>query len=120
MHTNTIKDSSTDHPSHRPSNQQTIQPTVHPTNRPSNIFPFLYILKMDIFAFIDNKNYCFLFYVLGVISFLSSIFLFLFLLYILTTKNYSELWLNVLLSSILQMISFIESYILYSMCNKLV
>jgi len=75
---------------------------------------------MELFGFIDKKNYCYLFYVLGVISFLSGILSFLALIYILISKQYFSLWSMALQATLLFAVSFFQNYILYSMCKKLI
>lgn len=75
---------------------------------------------MELFGFINKKNYCYLFYVLGVISFLTAIVAFFVLVYILTTKQHFEFWSNALVVTVLNCVTAFENYILYSMCNKII
>ena len=75
---------------------------------------------MDLFGFINKKNYCYLFYVLGSLSFLLAIISFLTFVYIVASKKYMELWNHALVLSIIYSASAFENYILFSMCQKLI
>ena len=75
---------------------------------------------MELFGFINKKSYCNLFVVLGSVSFLGAIILFLTLVFVLLNKQYNALWLTVLLFTLLYGVVAFENYILYSMCQKLI
>ena len=75
---------------------------------------------MELFGFINKKSYCYLFVVLGSITFLGAIILFLTFVYVLLNKQYSELWLTTLLGTLLYGVVAFENYILFSMCQKLI